>query len=78
MVSIIDCVATRGYNSILVGPSTEVTNAEKLGAMETIIQPVDALPSEKKDGDVVFLKTTNQLLEWDAEANEWKDYTGAL
>lgn len=78
MVSIIDCVATRGYNNILVGPSTEVTNAEKLGAMETIIQPVDTLPSEKKDGDVVFLKTTNQLLEWDAEANEWKDYTGAL
>ena len=78
MVSIIDCVATRGYNNILVGPSNEVVNATKLGAMETIITPVDELPSTKKDGDVVFLRTTNQLLEWDAEAGEWKDYTGAL
>ena len=78
MVSIIDCVATRGYNNILVGPSTEVGMARSLGAMETIITTVDELPQSPADGDVVFLSTTNQLLEWDAEKNEWKDYAGAL
>ena len=78
MVSIIDCVATRGFNNILVGPSTEVGKARTLGAMETIITSVDELPKDAKDGDVVFLTTTNALLEWDAAKGEWKDYTGAL
>lgn len=78
MVSIIDCVATRGYNNILVGPSTEISRARSLGSMEIVITPVDALPEKPADGDVVFLTTTNQLLEWDAEKNEWKDYAGAL
>lgn len=78
MVSIIDCVATRGFNNILVGPSTEVGRARTLGAMETIITPVDELPKDAKDGDVVYLTTTNALLEWDAAKGEWKDYTGAL
>lgn len=78
MVSIIDCVATRGFNNILVGPSTEVGRARTLGAMETVITSVDTLPSDANDGDVVFLTTTNALLEWDAAKGEWKDYTGAL
>lgn len=79
MVSIIDCVATRGYNNILIGPSTEVANAEKLGAMESVIKPVETLEAaEKIDGNVVYVKSTNQLLEYDAETGEWKDYSGAL
>lgn len=78
MVSIIDCVATRGYNNILVGPSNEVSQARSLGSMETVITSADALPESPADGDVIFLTTTNQLLEWDAEKGEWKDYIGAL
>lgn len=78
MVSIIDCVATRGYNNILVGPSDMVAMTRSLGAMETVITRVDTLPQSPKDGDVVYLETTDQLLEWDADKSEWKDYTGAL
>ena len=80
MVSIIDCVATRGYNNILVGPSTEVALARSLGSMEVVITTVDALPSASsaKDGDVVYLSTNNALYEFDAATGEWKDYTGAL
>lgn len=80
MVSIIDCVATRGFNNILVGPSSEIGKARALGSMEVIIEPVDTLPdaSAAKDGDVVYLSTTNSLYEFNAETGEWKDYTGAL
>lgn len=78
MVSIIDCVATRGYNNILVGPSDAVAAARSLGSMEAVIERVSELPASPADGDVVFLETTSQLLEWDADKGEWKDYTGAL
>lgn len=84
MTSIIDCVATRGYNNVLVGPSSQVAMARDLGAMETIISPVESLPVSPKDGDVVYLKKAAEgfaegaLLEYDAEAGEWKDYAGSL
>ena len=78
MVSIIDCVATRGYNNILVGPNTEVYRAKRLGAMEVIIESKDALPSSGKDGDVVYLTTDKSLYEYDGDAKQWVDYTGAL
>ena len=78
MVSIIDCVATRGFNNILVGPSTEVAKARSLGAMEVVITQVDELASNAKDGDVVYLKSAQALYEYDADKGEWKDYTGAL
>ena len=74
MVSIIDCVASRGYNSILIGPSEDVTRAQRLGSMEVIITEVDALPSTAKDGDVVFFE--DDLYEYDGTA--WKHYKGAL
>jgi hypothetical protein len=78
MVSIIDCVATRGFNNILVGPSTEVAKARSLGSMEVVITQVDELPATAKDGDVVYLRSAQALYEYDADKGEWKDYTGAL
>ena len=78
MVSIIDCVATRGYNNILVGPSTEVALARSLGSMEVVITTVSELPKTANDGDVVYLSTNNALYEYDAATGSWKDYTGAL
>jgi hypothetical protein len=78
MVSIIDCVATRGFNNILVGPSTEVAKARSLGSMEVVITQVDELPASAKDGDVVYLRSAQALYEYDADKGEWKDYTGAL
>ena len=79
MVSIIDCVATRGFNNILVGPSSDVARARDLGAMEIVIKPVDTLDGQNpSDGDVVYLNSTNALLMWDASKGEWVDYRGAL
>lgn len=74
MVSIIDCVASRGYNSILIGPSEDVNRAQRLGSMEVIITEVDALPATAKEGDVVFFE--DDLYEYDGTA--WKHYKGAL
>ena len=76
MVSIIDCVASRGYNSILIGPSADVVRAQRLGSMEIIITEVDALPESANDGDVVFYN--DNLYEYNATASEWKYYEGAL
>lgn len=84
MTSIIDCIATRGYNNVLVGPSTQVAKALDLGAMDTIIVPVDSLPESPKDGDVIYLRkpageyAEGSLLEYNAETNEWTDYNGSL
>lgn len=78
MVSIIDCVATRGFNNILVGPSNQVGKARALGSMEVVINAVDSLPQSANDGDVVYLNSANALFEYDGDAKEWKDYTGAL
>ena len=76
MVSIIDCVASRGYNSILIGPSADVVRAQRLGSMEVIITEVDELPSTANDGDVVYFN--ENLYEYDAKSTSWKYYEGAL
>ena len=76
MVSIIDCVASRGYNSILIGPSADVVRAQRLGSLEVIITEVDELPSTANDGDVVYFN--ENLYEYNATASEWKYYEGAL
>lgn len=84
MTSIIDCVATRGYNNVLVGPSDQIAKAKDLGAMETIISSVAALPESPADGDVVYLTAAvgsfpeGSLLEYNAETGEWSDYAGSL
>ena len=76
MVSIIDCVASRGYNSILIGPSEDVARAQRLGSMEVIITEVDELPSTANDGDVVLFN--EDLYEYDGTSNSWKTYKGIL
>ena len=74
MVSIIDCVASRGYNSILIGPSEDVDRAQRLGSMELIITEVDALPETATEGDVVYFN--DDLYEY--TGTEWKIYKGTL
>lgn len=74
MVSIIDCVASRGFNSMLIGPSADVTRAQRLGSMEVIITEVDALPKTATVGDVVYFE--DNLYEF--TGSEWKYYEGAL
>lgn len=74
MVSIIDCVASRGFNSMLIGPSADVTRAQRLGSMEVIITEVDALPETANEGDVVYFN--DDLYEY--TGTEWKYYEGAL
>lgn len=84
MTSIIDCVATRGYNNVLVGPSTQVGKARGLGNMDVVITPVESIPESPKDGDVIYLKKASgmypegALLEYNAETGEWGDYSGTL
>lgn len=76
MVSIIDCVASRGYNSILIGPGEDVDRAQRLGSMEIIITDVYELPATANDGDVVHY--VDDLYEYDGASKTWKYYKGAL
>lgn len=62
MFSIIDCIALRGYNSVLVGPSDQMGLAMGLGSMETTITPMTSAQfgsayasTTPADGTVIFL-----------------------
>lgn len=91
MFSIIDCVALRGYNAVLVGPQDQMSLAMGLGNMEISITSVDATafaaltPSE---GDVIFLTedytdavtsaVTKGELFYEYDGTKWVEYEGAL
>lgn len=49
-----DCVALRGYNSIIIGPSAKINNLES-GENNTGIVGVDKMPETATEGDMVVL-----------------------
>ena len=57
--SIIDCVALRGYNAILICPASEVNKAKALGGVTSVATEAAALPSSPSNGDIVILTADN-------------------
>lgn len=89
--SIIDCVCLKGYNAVLVCPSTLALKASKLGGIEASFESVAALPSggsltsaakakryylTADDSDNGFLKGT--IVEWDYDLDDWKEFEGLV
>lgn len=82
MFSIIDCVALRGYNAVLVGPQDQMGLAMGLGSMQTSIESVSSLPSNPTEGTVVFLTAPDGGLKaelfYEYDGSAWKEYEGTL
>jgi len=53
--SMIDCLALKGYNAILVGPAEKMGMVAGLGAINNVYQTAAALPESPKEGTIVLL-----------------------
>jgi hypothetical protein len=53
--SMIDCIALKGYNAILVGPSEAMGMVAGLAAINNVYSTADALPGSPKEGDIILL-----------------------
>lgn len=53
--SMIDCIALKGFNAILVGPAENMGMVASLAALDNIYTRQDELPSNPKEGQIVLL-----------------------
>ena len=82
----IDCIALRGYNSILVGPSSEIANASillpNIANFATKWNGVTSITPS--NGDVVYLTadyggfSAGDLLQYVAATTSWVEYAGEI
>ena len=79
-----DCLALKGYNSILVGPSNMILD---LSGDDTTLNysEEDAIPTESlTDGMIVLLTAASggwaegDLIVYDAETKTWSRYSGVI
>lgn len=57
--SMIDCLALKGYNAILVGPAEKMGLVKGLTAAQNIYQVAASLPESPKEGTMVYLTADN-------------------
>ena len=57
--SMIDCIALKGYNAILVGPSEKMGMVASLAALNNIYTRAEALPGSPKEGTIILLTEDN-------------------
>ena len=53
--SMIDCIALKGYNAILVGPSEKMGMAAGFNALNNVYTRAEALPASPKEGTIILL-----------------------
>lgn len=80
-----DAIALKGYNSLLIGPSSmlEVMNVADAA---TNVELVSVVPENPSDGQLIFLTAADADLSlgadkayrWDAATGKWVAYTGAV
>lgn len=86
---IIDCVALKGYNAVLVCPASVAQKASKLGGIQADFVSVAALPTGEALTAAAKLKRyyltaasegfeKGSIVEWDTELGGWKDFEGIL
>lgn len=81
-----DCLALRGFNSILVGPSARVLRAPNSNSSVLIDFTEEAtIPTEGLvDGKIILLTADDQefpagsLLQYDATTKTWSEYSGEI
>ncbi len=87
--SIIDCVCLKGYNAVLVCPSTFALKASKLGGIEATFESVASLPTSPTAAEKAkryyltaddtasgFQKGT--VVEWSEDIDDWKEFEGLV
>lgn len=80
-----DCIALKGYNSLLVGPSGMLETMNVADAA-TNVGLVSVVPENPSDGQLIFLTAADADLSleadkayrWDAATGKWVAYTGAI
>jgi hypothetical protein len=80
--SMIDCIALKGYNAILVGPAEEMGMVAGLTAAQNIYQVAAKLPESPKEGTVVCLTADDAGFETDDIViflnGKWEEFNGDL
>ena len=80
-----DAIALKGYNSLLVGPSSMLESMNVADAA-TNVELVTVVPENPSDGQLIFLTAADAGLSleadkayrWDAATGKWVAYTGAV
>ena len=80
-----DAIALKGYNSLLVGPSSMLESMNVADAA-TNVELVTVVPENPSDGQLIFLTAADAGLNleadkayrWDAATGKWVAYTGAV
>lgn len=80
-----DAIALKGYNSLLVGPSSMLESMNVADAA-TNVELVSVVPENPSDGQLIFLTAADADLSleadkayrWDAATGKWVAYTGAV
>lgn len=81
IITTIDCVGLKGYNSVLFGPATKANLITKLG-IDVNATSAATLDATGKVGQVVYLTedfegfAKGTLVQWDGTA--WKEYEGVI
>lgn len=83
--SVIDCIALKGYNAILVGPADQIGHAAKVSPLSTIIKTSATVPTEDlTDGMIVYLTADSEgfkkdtLIQYDLATTTWSEYEGEV
>ena len=80
-----DAIALKGYNSLLIGPSSMLEDMNVADAA-TNVELVSVVPENPSDGQLIFLTAADADLSleadkayrWDAATGKWVAYTGAV
>lgn len=80
-----DAIALKGYNSLLIGPSSMLEDMNVADAA-TNVELVSVVPENPSDGQLIFLTAVDADLSleadkayrWDASTGKWVSYTGAV
>lgn len=79
--SMIDCIALKGYNAILVGPATKMGMVAGLGSVEHFYTTASTLPAGS-EGQVVLLEADDKGFKAGTivtfKKGEWVEYEGGI
>jgi hypothetical protein len=81
IITTIDCVGLKGYNSVLFGPASQATRFGELG-INVNVTSADTLAASGTRGQIVHLTADYEgfkagtFVEWDGTA--WKEYEGVI
>ena len=82
IITTIDCVGLKGYNSVIFGPANLAGRMRGLGGVSVFAEKADALPASPAKGTVIYLSKAasgfeaGTLVKWDGAA--WVEYEGVI